>query len=338
MSMQSARRGGLVYLAVTSALLIISGIAAAVQVGPQGAVRQFCEADGNGQRVTILGWAGLAPLLTWTYEPAWDTVALVTGYTIGGPQPAGQNTLAVEVRYTVVGQVSPAGMNPEAHTESVTYRVEPDEQGNWHILGPLPPPHVFANRVDVDAVRRSLSNGGVNFLANSVFVWQMFQSAGWDVPFQSTSDLLSGATYRVVDHAHPGDLVVYLRDGSPYHVGLLEAKNQVVSSTLNAGITRTTVGAFPGEVRYLRLVRPGTAAAVQQAAPLPAASTAMNWTPATPRPRPTPVLTTVKKKTPTPPSKRRHQATPTARKRGKPKKKNVPRHPQPTPGVPEQSS
>ena len=88
--------------------------------------------------------------------------------------------------------------------ESVTYRVQPDEQDSWHILGPLPPPHLFANRVDIDAIRRSLSDGGANFLANSVFVWQMFQSAGWNVPFESTGDLLSGATYRTVDNRQAG--------------------------------------------------------------------------------------------------------------------------------------
>jgi len=41
-----------------------------------------------------------------------------------------------------------------------------------------------------------------------------------------------------------------------YHAGLLEAEDQVVSSTLNAGIMRTAVDAFAGQVTYLRLVQP----------------------------------------------------------------------------------
>jgi hypothetical protein len=263
--------------------------------------------------------------------------------------------LAVEVRYDIVGQLSPLGFDAEARAEVVTYWVQPDEQGNWHIVGPPPPPHVFANHVDIDATRRSLSAGGVNFLADTVFVWRMFRSAGWNVPFESTADLLSGATYRVVDDAKPGDLVVYLRDQAPYHVGLLEAEDQVVSSTLNAGITRTTVGAFPGEVRYLRLVQPAVSVprqAYPEAEPSPAVTPTIHLTPTTRANRPTPVATAVKtkrrptklsskrqirtpmKKKAAKPSKLQRKAKPSARKRAKPKQQGVPRRPRPTPGVP----
>jgi hypothetical protein len=339
MWMKSVPRGGAACLAVTFAMLMLQGIAPSAELGPQGVVRQFCQADGNGQRVTIPGWAALAPLLTWTYEPAWDTVVLITGYTVGSPQPAEQNVLAVEVRYFVVGLLLPTGMNPEPHVESVIYQVQPDEQGSWHILGPLPAPHLFVNRVDIDAMRRSLSNGGVNFLANSVFVWQMFQSAGWAVPYESTTDLLSGATYRVVDNPKPGDLAVYLRDGAPYHVGLLEASNQLVSSTLNAGIARTTVDAFPGEVRYLRLARTGTVGSVATAVPSPAAShpaaTARKQQPK-PTVTTTKKTTTKKKKTPAPPAKRGSHANASGHKRVKPKQASAPKRPHPTPGVPKQ--
>jgi len=67
---------------------------------------------------------------------------------------------------------------------------------------------------------------------------------------------LAGTAWGNLKVMSVGDLVVYLRDDAPYHVGLLEAENQVVSSTLNAGIVRTTIDAFAGDVRYLRLIEP----------------------------------------------------------------------------------
>jgi hypothetical protein len=82
----------------------------------------------------------------------------------------------------------------------------------------------------------------------------MLRSAGWDVPYQTTSDLLNGAVFGSVDEPDPGDLVVYLRAGVAYHAGLLEAKGVLVSSTANAGLVRAPVEGFPGEVRYLRLL------------------------------------------------------------------------------------
>jgi hypothetical protein len=327
------------YLVLTLAGLIACRVATAAELGPQGVIRQFCQADGNGQRASIPGWAALAPLVMWSYEPAWDHVTLVTGYTVGSATPAGDNIVAVEVRYEVIGELTPSGMNPEPHVETVTYRVQSDDQGNWRILGPLPPPHIFGNRVDIEAMRRSLAEGGVNFLANTVFVWQMFRSAGWNVPFVPTTELLSGAAYRGVDSPKPGDVVVYLCDGAAYHVALLEATDQVVSSTLNAGVVRTAVHAFPGEVRYLRLVQPDVAPTIAESEPPPAAppraaTPVVRPTPTTPSKRPTRVAAAVKqKKKPAKLSKAQRKAKPAARKRVQPKRKSAPKRPRPTPGA-----
>lgn len=312
--LQHAIRAGLTALA---AMLVAAGIATAAELGPQSVVRQFCQADGNGERITLPGWAALAPLLTWPYEPAWDTITLISGYNVRPPQPAEEHGLDVEVHYSIVGQLSPFGLNPESHVEVVTYHLQPDEHGNWRITGPLPPPHLFANQVDIDAMRHVLSEGDASFLANSVFVWKMFQSAGWNVPFQTTTDLLSSTTYRDVEAARAGDLVVYLRDGAPYHVGLLEAKDQVVSSTLNAGITRATVDAFPGEVRYLRLGRVDPVSEdARQAAPIP--TPVLRATPMlAPRKTPTPAVKVLKSKKP-PPTARQPKAKAAVKKRAKP--------------------
>lgn len=234
----------------------------ALEWGPQGIVRQFCRADGLGRRVNLQGWREVAPLVTWPFEPAWDHVVLISGYEVGSPRPDDNGVLAVDVRYAVIGDLSALDLDAETHVETATFRVHAPSDAGWRIIGPPPPPHIFASRVDVDKMRRSLEHGGLNFLANTMFVWQMFRSAGWNVAFQSTADLLGGEVYRAIDEPKAGDVVVYLRDGKPYHVGVLEAENQVVSSTLNAGIVRTATDAFPGEVKYMRLLQPESMADV----------------------------------------------------------------------------
>jgi hypothetical protein len=250
----------------------------AVESGPQAVVRRFCQADGLGQRVQVAGWAAVAPLVTWSLEPAWDHVVLIGGYQVDSPHTVEDGGVAIEVRYAVIGEVSPLGLDTVVHLETVEFRLD-GAKGTWHVLGPPLPPHIFAHQVDVDAVRRSLQRGGLNFLPNSIFIWQMFQSAGWNVAFVPTIDLLNGQTYRAVGKPKVGDLAVYLRDGVPYHVGVFEAEDRVVSSTLNAGIVRTTPDAFPGEMKYLRLVEPEP---VVEAMPIPTPTVAPAPTKASP--------------------------------------------------------
>lgn len=262
--------------------LVLGGVspADAVEFGPQGIVRQFCRADGLGKRVSVAGWDEIAPLVAWSYEPAWDHVALITGYEVGSPRVVAPNVIGVEVNYAVIGQLSALGFDAAVHLETVTFRLD-DKAGRWRIIGPPPAPHIFNSRADVESMRRSLEVGGLNFMPNTLFIWHMFRSAGWNVPLVATPDLQSGGAYRSVKQPKVGDVVVYLRDSVPYHAALLEADDQVVSSTLNFGVVRTATEAFAGEVKYLRLVQPEPEA---EPPPLP---TAVLTTPAIQR-RPTP--------------------------------------------------
>jgi hypothetical protein len=318
-------------------LAAVAPIAAAADLGPQGVVRQFCQADGLGQRVSVRGWTEVAPLVNWTFEPAWDHVVLITGYSVDSPRPTESGKMVVNVTYGVVGQLSARGLDTSDGTESVTFEVQAPEEAGWRITGPPPAPHIFSNRVDVDSMRQSLETGGVNFLADTLFIWQMFQSAGWNVALTPTFSLLDGTAFRAVDRPAVGDVVVYLRDGHPYHVGLLEAENQVVSSTLNAGIVRTAPDAFAGDIKYLRLIQPDATedeslhAASDGGAPRAVGPAGV------PRPRPartpTPAL---HKKRATPKAGTSHVRTPLASKREKPavrKKKAKRPRPTPTPNV-----
>ena len=227
----------------------------ALESGPRVVVRRFCQADGLGQRVQVAGWAAIAPLVRWLLEPAWDHVVLIDSYQVGSPHAVEDGSVAIEVHYAVIGDVSALGLDTAVHLETVEFRVD-GTSGTWRVLGPPPPPHIFASRVDVDAMRESLQFGGPNFLPNTICIQQVLQSAGRNVAYVPTVDLLFSGTYRAVDKPKVGDLAVYLRDGAPYHVGVFEADDRIVSSTLNAGIVRTTPDAFPGEVKYLRLAEP----------------------------------------------------------------------------------
>src|SRR5215475_3198987 len=72
---------------------------AAVESGPQGVVRQFCQADGLGLRVSPWGWSNVAPLVSWQLEPAWDEVVLITDYQVGPPHPVEGGALAIDVAF-----------------------------------------------------------------------------------------------------------------------------------------------------------------------------------------------------------------------------------------------
>jgi hypothetical protein len=242
------------FFTLAAALIVVSLPAWGVEFGPQGIVRQFCQADALGERVTVGGWVGVAPLLEWSLEPAWDHVMLIAGYSVDPPHRTEGGVFTVDVSYSVVGVLSASGLTSEPHLDRITFQVRaPDERG-WRIMGPPPPPYIFSDLVDVDTMRRSFADGNASFMSNTAFVWQMFRAAGWNVSPAHTADLLSSGVYRTVDQPAVGDLVAYLRDDSPYHVGILEAHEQVVSSTLNAGIVRASLNAFAGEVKYLRLV------------------------------------------------------------------------------------
>ncbi len=265
---------------VTAALLLmaappriarVSAAEPAPPLGPQSVVRLFCQLDGLGQRGSVAGWNDVAPLVSWAFEPAWDHALLIAGYEVGNPHAVeGDGTaLAVDVRSQVVARVSALGVDNTMQLETISFRVRTADQRNWRIDGPPPSPHIFSSRVDVDAMRQSFQTGGVNFVPNSLFIWHMFQSAGWAIDFQPIEQLLNGHGFRAVTQPAPGDVVVYLRDGVPYHAGVLEAEKQTVSSTLNAGIVRTAVDAFAGETRYVRLVEPPPASPSTPVVPTP---------------------------------------------------------------------
>ncbi len=246
-----------VWIPIIVAVSVALATARAEDTGPQGVARRFCQADALGQRSHPQTWVNVAPLVDWPLEPAWDYAVLISDYVVGEPRPVAGGGLEVEVKYLVVGDVSAMGYVATSRSVTVILPLRFTDQTGWRISGPPPAPHLFASRVAPEAIARSIAQTEGTLLANSSFVWQMYRAAGWNLAFQRTQDLPSGTAFRAVDTAQPGDLVVYSRsDGTPYHVGIVEAANQVVSSTINAGVVRTAPAAFAGGVTYYRLVEP----------------------------------------------------------------------------------
>lgn len=257
--------------AVGAALLLLLGAGAANAADPLATVRAFCAADGHGDRLRPRTWISqVAPLVTWPLEPAWDHVRLITGYAIGPPRRTSEG-LTVEVTYTVAAEVRAKTVTKEPHTETRTYRLAP-AAGNpsWRLLPPAPAPYVFENQVAADAMAAALDPEAGEFLSASAFVWQMWQESGGHLPYLDTAALPSAPQLTPAPEPRMGDVVIYFDGEQPYHVGLLDSDDVVVSATLNGGIRRTPIDAFAGDVRYFRLSsapRPTPAGTAPRAAP-----------------------------------------------------------------------
>lgn len=229
------------------------GAAPAAAADPLDVLRAFCQADGNGVRLRAATWPTVAPLVGWGLEPAWDHLHLIHGYQIGTPSTR-DGAIVVDVEYNLAQTVRSTGARAESRTDKRRYTLEANGAGGWQLRGPPPPPYVFASQADPDALVALLKPDDSPYQSDSAFVWHLLRSAGFDLPYADTADLPTAFGLRPERTANVGDLAVYYANGAPYHVGLVESDDGIVSQTLNGGLRRTPFGAFAGEVRYLRPV------------------------------------------------------------------------------------
>jgi hypothetical protein len=260
-------------LAGGALLLALFVTAPAAAADPMNIVRLFVQGDGHGDRLDPLRWQNIAPLVAWPLEPAWDHLFLIRGVEVGTPQRK-DGAVEVEVKYTVTAEIRSSGIAPVERVDVHTYRLDLDEDANWRIRAPALPPHVYDSKADGEALVALLSPDESPYVSNSAFVWRMLRSAGWLIAYATTEDLAISADYTTARTAEVGDLVLYFDGERPYHVGIAESEDTVVSATLNGGIRRTPYGAFAGEIRYRRPI----AAVMETATPDP------NATP-TPKPK-----------------------------------------------------
>ncbi len=225
--------------------------AAARAVDPLNIMRAFCQADGRGDRLDPRTWPRIAGLIGWSLEPAWDHVFLIRGFELGTPQRR-DGAVEIEVRYTVLSNVRSNVVEDAPRVETHVYRLAPIESGGWTIQPPAPPPYIFENMADAPVLAGLLDPGSGDYVSDSAFVWRMLRDAGWPLDYADVATLASSDAFTTERTAQVGDVAIYYDRDQPYHVGIVESDEAMVSATLNGGIRRTPFGAFAGEVRYRR--------------------------------------------------------------------------------------
>lgn len=246
----------------TAAVLCLAGLCAgaiAATLRPAGATdpldtaRAFAQADGRGARLSAATWSRIAPLVDWGLEPAWDELRLISGFELGSPRNH-DGVVDVDVQYSVVAEVDAHGMRRGARTETRTLTLEPAGGGVWRLRAPAPPPYIFESDADGAALGELLDPANQRYVSNSGLVWSLLRDAGWDRPHANTRQLPDTPGFSAQRTANIGDLALYYDRGVPYHVGIVDSDDSIVSSTLNGGVRRTPFGAFAGEIHYLRPV------------------------------------------------------------------------------------
>ena len=250
-------------LAAALVVWLIAAAAPVRAVDPLNTMRAFCLADGRGDRVDPRTWPRLADLVTWALEPAWDHVYLIRGFELGTPQIR-DDGVEVDVQYTITAAVQSNVVAEAERVETRTYRLVRGDDARWRIRPPAPPPYLFASSADGAALAALLDPAGSTYVSDSAFVWRMLRDAGWPIEYAGTAALGSAAGFTAERTARVGDLALYYDGESPYHVGIVDSDDTVVSATLNGGIRRTPFGAFAGEIRYRR---PAAVSAAPQSTP-----------------------------------------------------------------------
>jgi hypothetical protein len=248
---------------------------------PIDVLRAFAQADGRGARLSAGSWNRVAPLVGWGLEPAWDSLSLISGFEVGSPRPR-DGAVDVDVQYSVVADVDAHGMRRVNRVETRTLTLEPTGSGAWRLRAPAPPPYIFESEADGAALGELLDPANQRYISNSGLVWSLLRDAGWDRPHANTAQLPTTPGYSAQRTANIGDLALYYDHGVPYHVGIVDSDDTIVSSTLNGGVRRTPFGAFAGEIRYLRPVDSDETAAPPTAAArdaTPAAAAAVSPAP-----------------------------------------------------------
>lgn len=213
-------------------------------------VRAFCQSDGDGDRLSPAVWRNIGQLVDWPLEPAWDRIILVSGYEITTPRRVGED-VEVELKYSVTAEVLPGKVVRKKREETLTLTLLPTVEGGWRVAGPPHPPHVFETEADPEALAELLQPSS-SYQSNTAFIWHMLRENNWKIPYTVSTAIPDSPHFQEVGTAAPGDLVGYLTNGVPYHVGWLEADDSVLSVSLNAGRRSLPFAAFAGSIRYWR--------------------------------------------------------------------------------------
>src|SRR5262249_32598587 len=99
------------------------------------------------------------------------------------------------------------------------------------------------------------------------FVQHYLTGAGWDISAFSVRGAATLDALSEVSTPALGDIVLYYDGDVPYHVGVLESEDAVLSAMLYGGIRRSPLHAFSVAVHYRR---PRDSARASTPTPVPA--------------------------------------------------------------------
>ena len=114
-------------------------------------LRRYLYLDKNAAPTGAERSVPMLDLVVWETEPAWDTVLVVSGWTMGRPQFAGGKVTAT-VRYDIAGVMAPGEFVPAETSDTaylkiieenrtIAYTLVPASNG-WKIESPVTMPHI----------------------------------------------------------------------------------------------------------------------------------------------------------------------------------------------------
>jgi hypothetical protein len=133
---------------------------ASVMKDPTEMLKKYLSLDAHGARLQPLSWESQKPYISWSDEPAWGHVVVITGYTVPMEvkdwEVRANLDVVIPVDFNVVGLIywEQAAFLEEPKVERVAFHIKAIN-GQWRIVEPMTPPHVDQKRM-VNFVRQSL--------------------------------------------------------------------------------------------------------------------------------------------------------------------------------------
>jgi len=136
------------------------GLPGDVRRDPTEILKKYLSLDSKGARLDATSYETLRPYISWTDEPIWGHVIVITDYEVIDDvkqwQVVGLMEVVIPVEFKVLGAMyyESAGFVPDPQVERVGFRVKV-VKGLWRIVEPMLPPHVTHGRI-VNYVRQAL--------------------------------------------------------------------------------------------------------------------------------------------------------------------------------------
>jgi hypothetical protein len=110
---------------------------------PADVVKEYCQLDLQGARLSGETWSRVAPLVGWEDEPGWDSAILASGYHVQSTTVRPDHASVIVV-FRVLGSLEddkPFAPARKGKYETISFHLE-RAGDSWKIVRPVIPPHV----------------------------------------------------------------------------------------------------------------------------------------------------------------------------------------------------